>query len=393
MNYQNIVKKISSAFPVYRDNHLPLHEPLFNGSEWQYVKDCLDTGWVSSVGKYVDRFERDLEKYTGIKHAIVTMNGTSALHLCFMLAGVLPGDEVLTPTLSFVATANAIHYCGAIPHFIDTESKHLGIDIQKLSDYLKKNSIIKNNSCYNRQTGRPIRAICVMHTFGHPVDLDHLLPLAEQYRLTLIEDAAEALGSFYRDKHVGNHGLLCALSFNGNKIITTGGGGAVLTNNTELARKAKHMSTTAKKPHPWEYYHDMTGYNYRMPNINAALGCAQLEQLPGFLKIKRDLFEIYQQHFSEVDGVRLLTEPENARSNYWLNALVLEKSYALHREEILEELNKIGVGARPIWTLMHQLPMYKNSPRMDLTVAEDMVNRVVNIPSSVGLGEVIARQN
>jgi len=364
---------------------IPLHEPKFSGFEWNYVKECIDTGWVSSVGSFVDRFEKDLADYTGAKHAIVTVNGTAALHLSLLLAGVSSGDEVLVPTLTFIATCNAIHYCGATPHFIDTEEKHLGIDTKKLADYLKDITIIKNNTCYNKLTNKPIRVLCVMHTFGHPVDLDSLSEIADQYQLVLVEDAAEAIGSFYKGKHVGHHGLLGALSFNGNKIITTGGGGAILTNDTALAKRAKHISTTAKQPHSYEYYHDCVGYNYRMPNINAALGCAQLENLPKFLEIKRTIFQKYLHAFREIEGVRVLAEPYYAKSNYWLNAIILDKHQTNDHDEILKQLNKIGIAARPVWNLMHQLPMYQDAPRMDLSCAEDMKSRVINSPSSAAL--------
>lgn len=364
---------------------VPLHEPKFSGFEWLYIKECIDTGWVSSVGSFVDRFEKDLAEYTGAKHAIVTVNGTAALHLSLLLAGTSSNDEVLVPTLTFIATCNAIHYCGAIPHFIDTEENHLGINTKKLADYLKDITIIKNNTCYNKFTNKPIRVLCVMHTFGHPVDLDALSEIADQYHLILVEDAAEAIGSFYKGKHVGHHGLLGALSFNGNKIITTGGGGAIVTNDTALAKRAKHISTTAKKPHSYKYYHDCIGYNYRMPNINAALGCAQLKNLPKFLDIKRTIFQKYLRAFREIDSVHVLAEPDYAKSNYWLNAIILDKNKANDHDEILTQLNEIGIAARPVWNLMHQLPMYRHGPRMDLSCAENMAKRVINLPSSVVL--------
>lgn len=365
-----------------------LHEPIFLGNEWQYVKECLDTGWVSSVGKYVDRFEKDLADYTGAKHAVVTVNGTAALHICYLLAGVQPNDEVLVPALTFVATCNALQYCHAIPHFIDSENKYLGIDVDQLKAYLKTIAEIKNDVCYNKITQRPIRALCVMHTFGHPVDLDPLLELAEQYHLNLIEDAAEALGSFYKGKHVGHHGLVGALSFNGNKIITTGGGGAILTNDTDIAKKAKHITTTAKIPHPYLYHHDEVGYNYRLPNINAALGCAQLERLDYFLNMKRKLAQSYAKAFSKIKEVRFLSEPEYAKSNYWLNAILVDNKE--QRDVLLQQLNQEKIGARPVWELMHQLSMYQQAPRMDLSNAEKIAHRLINIPSSVILGEKLA---
>ena len=309
-----IVRQIKAALPP-GPSFVALHEPYFNGNEWKYVKECIDTGWVSSVGKFVDQFEKNLANYTGAKYAVATVNGTAALHICYLLAGVKSGDEVLVPALTFVATANALSYCNATPHFIDAEQKSLGIDVPLLDQYLEEITEEKNKVCINKLTGRPIRALCVMHTLGHPVDLDSIVALCEKYRLTLIEDAAEALGSYYKGTHVGHRGLAGALSFNGNKIITTGGGGAILLNDEKIAKLAKHITTTAKLPHPWLFEHDQVGYNYRLPNINAALGCAQLEQLPAFLNAKRMLAEKYQHLFLNTPGVRLIQEPEYAKSN------------------------------------------------------------------------------
>lgn len=382
--YKNIIDVISIHMPN-RNKGASLHEPQFSGREWEYVKECLDTGWVSSVGKFVDRFEKELADFTGAKHAIVTVNGTAALHICYLLSGVQPNDEVLVPTLTFVATCNALHYCNAVPHFIDCEEKHLGIDIVKLENYLSEITEIKNHICYNKKTGRVIRAICAMHTFGHPVDLDSILALSKKYHLTLIEDAAEALGSYYKGKHVGHHGLLGALSFNGNKIITTGGGGAIITDDEKMARHAKHITTTAKIAHAYLYQHDIVGYNYRLPNINAALGCAQLEKIAYFLGIKRALAENYDNAFTKMPGVRFLKEPTFAKSNYWLNAIFVDDP--VMRNELLIKLNQEKIGVRPIWELMHYLPMYQDAPRMDLSTAEKMAKQVINIPSSVVLGE------
>jgi perosamine synthetase len=371
---------------IPESEYYALHEPQFLGNEWHYVKTCLDTGWVSSVGQFVDRFEKDLQSFTGAKHAIVTTNGTAALHMCFILAGVQPGDEVLTPTLSFIATCNAIHYCGATPHFVDSEEQSLGVDPDKLSLYLEDNTIIKKGVCFNKKTNKPIRALCVMHTFGHPVDLDRLYDLANRFHLQLVEDAAEALGSYYKGKHVGHFGAVGALSFNGNKIMTTGGGGAILTDDDKIAARAKHLTTTAKQPHPWLYQHDEIGFNYRLPNINAALGCAQLEQIEEFLQQKRQLAARYQQEFECIPGIDFMAEPAYAKSNYWLNALILTE--AGERDTILEQLNVSKIGARPMWELMHHLPMYIKAPQMDLSTAEKVQQRVINIPSSVALGEM-----
>lgn len=365
---------------------VPLHEPHFCGNEWTYVKDCLDTGWVSSVGKYVDRFEEELAAFTGVKRAVAVVNGTAALHICLKLAGVESGDEVLIPALTFVATANAVTYCGAAPHFVDSETKTLGIDPKKLADYLDENTEMRAGVCFNRRTEKPIRAVVPMHVFGHPVDLDPLAEVCRRFHVTLIEDAAEALGSYYKDRHTGCVGRLSALSFNGNKTITTGGGGAILTNEEELGALAKHLTTTAKRPHKWAFDHDMIGYNFRMPNLNAALGCAQLEQLPAFLEEKRTLAKKYCKVFREVDGIRFFSEPDFARSNYWLNVLLLDEPFAGQREIVLEKSNAMGIMTRPAWRLMHRLPMFNRCPRMDLSVAESLEQRLINIPSSVSFG-------
>ncbi len=367
------------------EQRISLHEPEFRGNEKAYVADCIETGWVSSVGSYVDRIERDLAAITGVGHAVATANGTAALHVCLMLAGVEAGDEVLMPALTFVATANAVAYIGAVPHFVDSEDRSLAVDAEKLEAHLRAVADVRGETCVNRATGRVIRALVVLHAFGHSGDLDALAALAERWKLALIEDAAEAIGSRYRGKHVGGIGRLSALSFNGNKIITTGGGGAVLTNDPDLAKRAKHLTTQAKVPHPWAFSHDAIGYNYRMPNLNAALGCAQLERLPDMLARKRELAARYAAAFADVPGVRFLTEPEGTEGNYWLNALILDDP-AL-RDALLTALNDAGFMARPIWTLMHRLPMFEDAPRADLTTAERLEATVVNIPSSPALAD------
>ncbi len=362
-----------------------LHGPTFNGNEWLYLKECLDSTFVSSVGKFVDRFEDDLAHFTGAKHAIAVVNGTAALHIALKLAGVKVGDEVLIPTLTFVATANAVTYCGATPHLVDSEARTLGIDVAKLRDYLPKHTEQRAGQCVNRTTGRVIRAVVPMHTFGHPVDLDGLLAAAHDYNLAVVEDAAESLGSFYHGQHTGIFGLMGTLSFNGNKTITTGGGGAILTEDTELARHAKYLTTAAKLPHAWEYRHDEIGFNYRLPNLNAALGCAQLEQLSAMLTAKRKLFTRYQAAFAPVDEIRLMAEPEACRSNYWLQTLVLDAGQEDQRDLVLKATNQAGFMTRPAWTPMHELVHFKDCPRMDLTGAESLSQRVINIPSSANL--------
>jgi perosamine synthetase len=380
----SVVNLIRSVIAQKDSELVSLHEPLFSGNEWPYVKECIDTAWVSSVGKYVDRFECDLADFTGARYAIATSNGTSALHISYLLAGIKPGDEVLVPTLTFVATTNALSYCGAIPHFIDAEPDHLGVDPFVLDVYLSEVTDQKNGECFNRLSGRPIRALCVMHTLGHPVDLDPLEQLCQKYNLILLEDAAEALGSYYKGVHVGHRGKLGALSFNGNKIITTGGGGAILTNDERLAKRAKHLTTTAKVPHPWLFQHDEVGYNYRLPNLNAALGCAQLEKMSVFLEAKRTLAQRYEKAFSVCPDARFLKEPVYAKSNYWLNAILLNDEN--NRDHTLRALNDAGIASRPLWNLQHTLPMYRDCPRMPLSVAEKLQKILVKIPSSVKLG-------
>ncbi|WP_019123262.1 LegC family aminotransferase [Brevibacillus massiliensis] len=385
IDLQCIVETLQSVLPKDQE-FIALHEPRFSGNEWAYVKECLDTGWVSSVGKYVNRFEEMLQEYTGVRHAVAVVNGTAALHMCLQLAGVEEGDEVLVPTLTFIATANAVHYCGATPHFVDIETRTLGLDPYKLGDYLREITEIRDNACFNKITGKRLKAVVPMHTFGHPVDLDPLVEVCNRFKLELIEDAAESLGSFYKGRHTGHWGKLSALSFNGNKVVTTGGGGAILTNDSSLAKLAKHLTTTAKVPHRWAFNHDRVGYNYRLPNLNAALGCAQLEQLPGFIAKKRNLADQYKKAFSEFVGVSFFTETEFAKSNYWLNVLLLDEQYAGRRDELLELTNEMGIMTRPFWTALHKLPIHAKCPKMELTVAENLESRAINIPSSVVLG-------
>ena len=367
-----------------------LHEPSFTGNEWLYLKECLDSTYVSSVGKFVDRFEQDLAQYTGAKHAVAVVNGTAALHIALKLAGVQALDEVLIPALTFVATANAVTYCNATPHFVDSEARTLGIDAAKLREYLNEYTHQIDGLCVNRNTGRIIRALVPMHTFGHPVDVEGMLALARDFNLVLVEDAAESLGSFYHGKHTGTFGLLGTLSFNGNKTIATGGGGAILTNNSVLATYAKHLITTAKLQHVWEYRHDEIGYNYRMPNLNAALGCAQLEKLPAMLKAKRKLFQRYQSAFASLQGVTLMNEPENCQSNYWLQTLLLDIDQSDQRDDVLAVTNANKYMTRPAWILMDELPSFKECPSMDLPMAIALSKRLINIPSSSCLAAVSA---
>ncbi len=362
-----------------------LHEPRLSGNESRYVQDCIESTFVSSVGKFVDRFEADLATYTRAKHSVAVVNGTCALQVALQLAGVQAGDEVLVPALTFVATANAVSHCAAVPHFVDSEETSLGIDPDALQDWLQHIAEPTNGAFRNSHTGRKLSALIPMHTFGHPCRLGDLLQVASDYKLQVIEDAAESLGSLYHGQHTGTFGLLGTLSFNGNKIITTGGGGAILTNNSELARQAKHLTTTAKLPHRWEYLHDQIGFNYRLPNLNAALGCAQLEQLPTFLDSKRALFENYQAAFRTISGVEIVREPENCRSNFWLQTLKLSESGASMREKILNATNDEGLMTRPVWKLLHTLSPYRNCPSSPLPVVESLEQRLINLPSSACL--------
>ena len=362
-----------------------LHEPRFAGNEWLYVKECIDSTFVSSVGKFVDRFEADLAAYTGARYAVAVVNGTAALHIALKLAGVKSGDEVLVPALTFVATANAVSHCGAAPHFADSEEGTLGMAPGPLREYLESISEIHSGVCINRLTGRPIRALVPMHTFGHPVDMNGLLAVARDFRLALIEDAAESLGSLYHGRHTGTFGIMGTLSFNGNKTITTGGGGAIITDDAKLAHKAKHLTTTAKLPHRWAYEHDEVGYNYRMPNLNAALGCAQLEQLPDFLNAKRQLFNFYRIAFADLPGMHIVGEPSDCRSNFWLQTLQLDSENLPLLNSILECTADAGYMTRPVWSPIHRLRPYVDCPRAPLPVTESLVSRLINLPSSPGI--------
>ena len=386
LSASSLTKKIVAAISICLQNRkkpVPLHAPHFRGNEWKYVKECIDTGWVSSVGQFVDRFEGELCKITGAKRAIATVNGTAALHAALVLLDVKEGDEVLVPTLTFVATANAVAYTGATPHFVDSENISFGVDAVKLRSYLKKISTRKKGVLINENTGCAIKALIAVHVFGFPCDLNAVSAVCRDFGITLIEDAAESLGSYYLGRHTGNWGKLSVLSFNGNKTVTTGGGGAILTNDNRLADRAKHLTTTAKVAHAYLFNHDQVGFNYRMPNINAALGVAQLEQLPAFVREKRNLAKRYQLAFQKIEGISFVTEPAYAKSNYWLGCLRIDPRSGLNRDKLLVELNAQGFGARPAWTLMHRLPMYKHCPRMDLSTAIDLEQSLINIPSGV----------
>lgn len=364
----------------YQKDFVPLHEPTFNGKELEYVTDCIQTGWVSSVGAYVTRFEEDLAQFAGVRRAVAVMNGTAALHIAMKVAGVQANEEVFMPALTFVATANAASYIGAVPHFVDVSEKTLGLDPEKLEAHILDIGDLQNNQLINKETGRVIRAVVPMHTFGHAVELEELQLICEKYHLVLVEDAAESLGTYYKGKHTGGFGKVSAISFNGNKIITTGGGGAILTDDEELANYAKHITTTAKIPHRWEYEHDVVAFNYRLPNINAALGCAQLEKMPEFIKRKRALTAFYEELVGSLEGVTLFKEPVNTSSNYWLQTLILDDT--LKRDEVLTFLNDNGVMSRPIWTPMHNLKPFRECPRANLSTIERLNKKIINIPST-----------
>jgi perosamine synthetase len=364
-----------------------LHIPEISGNEWINVKECLDTSWISATGgKYISQFEELLVAHTGASFAITTVTGTAALHACLILAGVSGGDEVICPAFTFVATANAVKMTGAIPHFADIDRTSLGIDATKLSEHLSKIAIRRDGKTINRESGRPISAIVCMHTFGHICDVEALASICDEWKIELVEDAAESLGSTFNGKHAGTFSRLSALSFNGNKIITTGGGGAILAADEEAADRARHLTTTARLPHRWEYDHDLVGFNYRMPNINAAIGAAQIERLEQYLGEKRHLQSMYKAAFADIDGVDLFEEPKGCRSNYWLATLVLSPGRTGERDRILERTNDAGLGCRPAWRPMHLLAPFLDSPRMELPVTEEMYGRIINIPSSPILG-------
>jgi perosamine synthetase len=363
----------------------PLHVPRFGGNESRYTQECIDSTFVSSVGPFVDRFEEELAAVTGAGKVVAVVNGTAALHMALLLSGVEPGDEVLVPALTFVATAAAVRYCGAVPHFVEVEETTLGMDPEALRSYLGTIATRADGTCRNRETGRRLRAMVPVHVYGQLCRIEELVELAAEYGIALVEDAAEALGSRLHGRHAGTFAPIGTLSFNGNKTLTTGGGGALLLADEATAHRARHLTTTAKVPHRWEYDHDELGYNYRLPNLNAALGCAQLEQLPEFLRSKRALFQRYREALAGVDGVRLLEERPGTESNYWLQTLLLDEDRADERDALLAATNEAGYLTRPAWKLMNHLRPYADCPTAPLPVAESLERRVINLPSSAGL--------
>lgn len=401
MDYQPIIDFIRSLYPGKET--IPLHEPYFGGNEKKYVLDCIETNYVSSVGKYVDRFEEVIRDFTGAKYAIATVNGTAALHIALKLAGVQPGDLVITQPLTFIATCNAISYCGAEPVFVDIDAETLGMSPDSLESWLSTNTVIEDNVCYLKEVHKlhelqynnnnnkfveirgpkRISACVPMHTFGHPCKIDKIVDICNRYHIPVVEDAAESIGSYYKGQHTGTFGKFGILSFNGNKTITTGGGGMILTDDDELGPLAKHITTTAKKPHPWKFEHDMIGYNYRLPNINAALGCAQMEILPDILKNKRQTAKRYQDFFNNLKDIEFISEPSDSISNYWLNAILLydEKE----RDQFLDYAYSQKVMCRPAWTLMNKLSMFSKCISSTLSESNMVEKKLINIPSSLNV--------
>jgi aminotransferase in exopolysaccharide biosynthesis len=385
MEYELILRMIRDRFGAGEGDFVPLHAPTFSGNEKKYLDECIDSTFVSSVGAFVDRFERDIAEYTGARRAVVCVSGTNALHMALMLAGVERDDEVLTQSLSFIATCNAISYIGAHPVFIDVDYDTMGLSPDALREWLEKHTVKDaGNVLRNKSTGRRVKSVVPMHTFGHPCRIDEIASICDEYCLELVEDAAESIGSFYKGKHTGTFGGIGAISFNGNKTITTGGGGMLLFNDEKLADLAKHLTTQAKVPSRWEFIHDHIGYNYRMPNINAALGCAQLEEISGFLASKRKTAEIYREFFaSEPGGIKFMAEPTESVSNYWLNAIAFPTRE--ERDRFLQYSNDHGVMTRPIWELMWRLPMFEHCERDSQTNTVLLADTIVNLPSSVKL--------
>ena len=375
---EEIVKFIKQTFKT--NEFIPLHEPRFIGNEKKYLNECIDSTFVSSVGKYVDRFEKEFASFVGAKYAIATVNGTAALHISLILANVKKDDEVITQPLTFIATCNAISYIGAKPVFVDVDLDTMGLSPESLKSFLEANCEIINNQCINNTTNKIIKACVPMHTFGHPCKIEEIKEICDKWNITLVEDAAESLGSFYKDKHTGTFGKVGAFSFNGNKIITSGGGGVIVTDDEQIAKRAKYITTTAKIPHPYEYVHDEIAYNYRLPNINAALLVAQMENLDRFLESKRELALSYEEFF-KTSNIDFIKEPKDSKSNYWLQAVLLNG--VTQRDQFLEFTNKNGVMTRPLWKLMNELEMFKDCQKTDLKNAKYLEERVVNIPSSV----------
>jgi aminotransferase in exopolysaccharide biosynthesis len=377
--FEDVVDFIKKIYGT--DGPIPLHAPVFTGNEKRYLMDCIDTTYVSSVGQYVSRFEDVVRDYVGARYAVAVVNGTCALHMALLLLGVKSDDEVLIPVLTFVATANAVSHCGARPVLVDCERETLGMSVDKLEEFLQANAFIDDDGfCCNSQTGRRIAACLPVHIFGHPARVDLIVDICEEFRIPVLEDAAESLGSRYKGRHTGTFGKVGVLSFNGNKIVTTGGGGMIVTDDLPLAQRARHISTTARITHQWEFIHDEVGFNYRMTNVNAAVGCGQMENIDFFIRDKRELAQRYQEFFGR-RGIECLAEPPDCFSNYWLNAIILQDED--ERDRFLEFTNRQGIMTRPVWRLMTRLVMYEDCQSTNLDTAQWLEKRVVNIPSGV----------
>jgi Predicted pyridoxal phosphate-dependent enzyme apparently involved in regulation of cell wall biogenesis len=381
---EDIILFIKKLFPG--EEIVPLHAPVFIGNEKKYVLEAIDSTFVSSVGKFVNIIEERIAQIAGSKYAVATVNGTSALHIALKIAGVQENDEVLTQPLTFIATANAISYLNAAPVFLDIDEETLGLSPRSLKNFLERNAIVKDNRCVNKLTGRTIAACVPMHTFGFSCKIDEIVDLCDAYCIPVIEDAAEALGTTFKNKHVGTFGKAGIFSFNGNKIVTSGGGGIIITNDQTFAQKAKHLTTTAKKPHPWEFFHDEIGYNYRMPNLNAALLLGQLEKLDDYVLLKRKLAGIYDNYFKNSKNITFLTEPIYCKSNYWLNTLRFDDES--NQLKFLEVTNSQGINTRPFWTSLNKLPMYHNCLTDDLSNCVRLEKLIVNLPSSINYHEL-----
>ncbi len=371
---------IKESKKIFGKGFVPLHRPFFDGNEKKYLKECIETNFVSSVGKRVTEFEKKVAKFTGSRYAVATVNGTNALHIALKVSGVIPGEEVISQALTFVATCNAIKYVGATPVFVDVDKDTMGLSPIALKNFLKKNAEKRSKGTYNKKTGKKISACVPMHTYGFPCRIKQISKICKDWNISLIEDSAESLGSYIGKKHTGTFSLIASLSFNGNKLITTGGGGMIITNNYNLAKRARHITTTAKIPHLYEFIHDDIGYNFRMPNINAALGCAQLEQIKNFLLAKNKLAIHWKKFFSK-NKVKCITPLKGSSANYWLNTIVLKSKK--ERDRFLKVTNRKGIMTRPVWRLMSELSIYKNCQNDGLKNSIWLQDRLVNIPSSV----------
>lgn len=367
---------------ILKKKNKNLHEPELNRKDFVHISKCFKSGMISTAGNYVSKFENEIKKITKSKYVISVSNGTVGLFISLKASGVQDNDEVLVPAITFVASANAVAHCNAVPHFIDIEKDTLGIDVHKLEKYLFKNTYIKNNLCYNNKTKKRIRAIIAVHVFGHPCQIEKIVKVAKKFKLIVIEDAAEAMGSYFKKKHVGNFGLSGVLSFNGNKIVTCGGGGAIITNNFKLYKKIKHICTTAKIFHKWKYIHDDVGYNFRLPALNAALGYSQLLRLKYFINKKIKLYKIYNKEFTSLKGINIMDTPKNCKSNFWLQTMILSNITKKFKTKIISECHKQGIKVRPLWDIIPTLKMYKNCPKMNLDNSKNAYNSIINLPSS-----------